>query len=60
MWYERTGERQDARVDVRAAAASLLGFAHLRIAGKPMVRINESNPAVALYQCGDGRWIHLR
>ncbi|TAK61879.1 MAG: CoA transferase [Dehalococcoidia bacterium] len=59
LWHQRTGVAQDVRVDVRAAAASLLGFAHLRVAGKPIARINESNPTVALYQCGDGRWIHL-
>ena len=59
LWSQRTGVPQTARVDVRAAAASLLGFAHLRVAGKPMIRINESNPTVALYECGDGRWIHL-
>ena len=59
VWSQRTGVPQTARVDVRAAAASLLGFAHLRVAGRPMMRINESNATVALYECGDGRWIHL-
>jgi crotonobetainyl-CoA:carnitine CoA-transferase CaiB-like acyl-CoA transferase len=59
LWHQRTGVAQTARVDVRAAAASLLGFAHLRVATKPMARINESNPTVALYECADDRWIHL-
>ncbi len=56
---QRTGVSQDVRVDVRAAAASLLGFAYLRVAGKGIARINDSNPTVALYECADGRWIHL-
>ncbi len=59
LWTLRTGVRQTARVDIRAAAASLLGFAFIRVAGEPRARINESNPTVALYECGDGRWIHL-
>ncbi len=59
LWAQRTGVRQTARVNVRAAAASLLGFAYAGVAGKAMRRPNESNPCVALYECGDGRWIHL-
>jgi hypothetical protein len=46
LWAQRTGVRQTARVDVRAAAASLLGFAYARVAGKTMTRTNESNPCV--------------
>ncbi len=59
LWHRRTGVAQEARASVRAAAASLLGFAHVRVAGHAIARINESNPSVALYECGDGRWIHL-
>jgi crotonobetainyl-CoA:carnitine CoA-transferase CaiB-like acyl-CoA transferase len=59
LWRARSGATQDVRVDVRAAAASLLGFAYMRVAGNAIARINESNPTVALYACADGRWIHL-
>jgi hypothetical protein len=30
LWELRTGRRQRVRIEVRAAAAALLGFAHLR------------------------------
>jgi crotonobetainyl-CoA:carnitine CoA-transferase CaiB-like acyl-CoA transferase len=59
LWHDRTGEAQDATVDVRRAAASLLGFALQRLDGAPTRRTAEGNPLVALYECGDGRWIHL-
>jgi crotonobetainyl-CoA:carnitine CoA-transferase CaiB-like acyl-CoA transferase len=59
LWAQRGGERQRASVDVRAAAASLLGFTYQQIDGAATPRTNEGNPAVALYECADGRWIHL-
>lgn len=55
----RGGARQRVTVDVRAAAASLLGFLFQRLDGDATLRTNEGNPSVALYECGDGRWIHL-
>jgi crotonobetainyl-CoA:carnitine CoA-transferase CaiB-like acyl-CoA transferase len=55
----RGGARQRVTVDVRAAAASLLGFLFQRLDGDATPRTNEGNPSVALYECGDGRWIHL-
>lgn len=55
----RGRRRQDIAVDVRAAAASLLGFAFQRLDGGPTPRTNAGSATVALYPCGDGRWIHL-
>jgi crotonobetainyl-CoA:carnitine CoA-transferase CaiB-like acyl-CoA transferase len=59
LWQLRTGETQEVRVDVGAAAASLLGFAFQRLDGDTPRRTNEGNPFVGLYQCKDGRWVHL-
>lgn len=53
----RTGVEQDVAVEVPAAAASLLGFAHQRIPGRETARLR--HPTVAFYRAGDGRWIHL-
>ncbi len=59
LWQERTGEAQDVAVSVPRAAASLLGFALQSLNGAATPRTAEGNPLVALYQAGDGRWIHL-
>ena len=59
LWALRGGSPQRVSVDVRAATASLLGFAFQRLDGDVTPRTNEANPTVALYECGDGRWIHL-
>ena len=59
LWELRTGETQDVRVDVGAAAGSLLGFAFQKLNGETPMRTAEGNPLVALYECKDGRWIHL-
>ena len=59
LWRLRTGRGQSLGVDVRAAAASLIGFALQRLDGQSTPRTAEGNPAVALYECGDERWIHL-
>ena len=60
LWRTRTGRSQAVRVDVRHAAASLMSFGFQRLDGKPpILRVNASNAAVGLYECADGRWIHL-
>ncbi|WP_256369755.1 CoA transferase [Tropicimonas sp. IMCC6043] len=81
IWRRRTGQSQSVRVDVRAAAASLAGYAYLRLTPGEGARAedweaepggwrawgarsvlrgeNASNPAVGIYRCADGRWIHL-
>ncbi len=59
LWSTRGGTQQTVRVDVRAAAASLNSFLFVRVDGQAYARLNANNPAVALYRCRDGRWIHL-
>jgi crotonobetainyl-CoA:carnitine CoA-transferase CaiB-like acyl-CoA transferase len=60
LWRLRAGRTQRVSVDVRAAAASLVSFLLMRLdGGSPPQRESATNPAVALYECGDGRWIHL-
>jgi crotonobetainyl-CoA:carnitine CoA-transferase CaiB-like acyl-CoA transferase len=59
LWVMRGGRPQRVRVDVRHAAASLVSFAYQRLDAAATPRTNEANPTVALYECGDGRWIHL-
>jgi crotonobetainyl-CoA:carnitine CoA-transferase CaiB-like acyl-CoA transferase len=59
LWALRTGRRQRVRVDVRRASASLLSFMYQRLDGTATPRTNAANPTVALYQCRDGRWVHL-
>ncbi len=59
LWQLRGGRPQSVTVDVRAAAASLLGFAFQRLDGDATPRPAASVATVALYECRDGRWIHL-
>jgi crotonobetainyl-CoA:carnitine CoA-transferase CaiB-like acyl-CoA transferase len=59
LWELRTGEAQTIKVDVGAAALSLLGFLFQAIDGETPQRTALGNPLVALYECRDGRWIHL-
>lgn len=54
----RTGVDQRVSVDVRHAAASLLGFAYQSVDGAGTPRTNANNPTVAFHRCADG-WIHL-
>jgi crotonobetainyl-CoA:carnitine CoA-transferase CaiB-like acyl-CoA transferase len=60
IWQMRGGMPQRIAVDVRHAAASLHSFALLRIdaAGRetPQRRVP---PVTAIFECGDGRYIHL-
>lgn len=59
LWRLKTGRTQTVAVDVRAAAASLLSFAFQRLDGDSTPRPAATSALVALYECGDGRWIHL-
>ena len=54
----RGGEPQAARVDVRAAAATLIGFLFQKTDGE-IDLARHQNPWTELYEAGDGRWIHL-
>lgn len=60
IWRLRGGTQQDIAVDLRAAAASLVSFALLKLDGQPVPRISESKPTVGLYLGACGRWIHLQ
>ena len=53
----RGGPDQHVRVDVGAAAASLLGFALQRAEGIDLTRVR--NATIAPYPTADGRWLHL-
>jgi crotonobetainyl-CoA:carnitine CoA-transferase CaiB-like acyl-CoA transferase len=53
-----SGTDQEVLVDVRRAAASLVGYRFQSLDGVPLPA-RPPNPLVALYECRDGRWIHL-
>jgi crotonobetainyl-CoA:carnitine CoA-transferase CaiB-like acyl-CoA transferase len=55
----RRGKPQSLAVDVRHAAASLHSFALLRVQGAPPLRPREGPQVTAIWECGDGRYIHL-
>ena len=59
IWQLRGGDEQRVEVDVRAAAASLLGFAFQRVERNPAVGERQARTTTALYPARDGRWIHL-
>lgn len=81
VWLRRTGQISRLRVDVRAAAAALAGYAYQLLTPSENARQsdwepeaggwrawgarsllrgeNASNPAVGIYRCRDGRWIHI-
>ena len=59
IYADRTGETQSVSVDVARAAASLIGFLFQRLNGAPTLRSAEGDPLVAMYECNDGRWVHL-
>ena len=53
----RGGSLQSVRVDVQAAAATLLGFLIQKCEGIDLARVH--NAVTGFYPAGDGRWIHL-
>lgn len=59
IWRLRGGERQTVSIDLKAAAASLVSFAFVRLNGQAPPRPALDAPAVGLYRCADGRWIQL-
>jgi crotonobetainyl-CoA:carnitine CoA-transferase CaiB-like acyl-CoA transferase len=59
LWRVGNGQAQDVRVDVRRAAASLVGYSFHRLEDGVTSSRSTGNPLVALYECADGRWIHL-
>jgi len=54
-----SGVEQEVRVDVRRAAASLLGFALQRVEGGGTEFERLERALIAPYECRDGRWLHL-
>ena len=50
---------QSMSVDVRHAAASLHSYTLLDLAGAPPLSARQVSPVTAIYECGDGRFIHL-
>jgi len=59
IWRLRGGDKQAISLDLKAAAASLLSFSHIRRNGQSLPRPAADAPAIGLYRCGDGRWIQL-
>ena len=60
IWQMRGGCRQALSVDIRHAAASLHSYTVLTVAGAAPVRAERPGPMVsAIWECGDGRYIHL-
>ncbi|MGH0029543.1 MAG: CoA transferase [Myxococcota bacterium] len=57
LWELRGGAPQTARVEVRAAAAHLLGFLLQSVPGLDLTRFR--NAATELYPTGDGRHVFL-
>ena len=57
LWFLRTGRKQDIKVDVRAAAASLRSARYLRIAGKPPK--GPGDPLSGVYPVRAGRWVSI-
>ena len=56
LWELRTGRRQQVKISLRHAGASLLSFAFLQAPG---IEIRGISPTIGLYRTGNDRWIHL-
>ena len=60
IWQLRGGKSQALSVDMRHAAVSLRSYTHVSLNGEPIpARAREGPNVTAIWQCGDGRWIHL-
>ncbi len=57
LWEQRTGRRQDVRIDTRHATASLRSTNYLRLDGDKVS--NAANPVMGIYPAKDGRWSYL-
>lgn len=56
-WQRRSGRRQEVRVDVASAAASLLSFAFQRMEGVDLPGRAEHPVITDFYRTRDGRWV---
>ncbi len=61
LWEDRGGPAQPVTVRRGHAGASLVGFAFQRLdeGATPVAPWNRDRPLVSLYECRDGRWVHL-
>ncbi len=60
IWQMRGGKSQALSIDMRHAAASLRSYTFVTVDGQELPMRAREGPAVtAIWQCGDGRWIHL-
>ena len=57
LWELRTGRRQQAKVDVRQATASLRSSRYMTMDGKPVAA--ERTPVMGVYPAQNGRWSYL-
>ncbi len=57
LWELKTGRRQDAKVDVRRATASLRSGKYLLLDGEPAAA--ERTPVMGVYPAKNGRWSYL-
>lgn len=59
IWRMRGGKRQSLAIDIRHAAASLHSYAVLEAEGAPPLAARVVPSVTAIWECGDGRFIHL-
>jgi crotonobetainyl-CoA:carnitine CoA-transferase CaiB-like acyl-CoA transferase len=59
VWQMRGGRPQSLSVDIRHAAASLRSYEHLKVDRPEPLPPRNPPPVTAIYECGDGRFIHL-
>ena len=59
IWRDETGVEQTVTVDTEHAGASLLSFVFQQLLDGETPQRVADNPLIALYECRDGRWVHL-
>src|SRR5688572_2737062 len=59
IWEQRGGRAQSLSVNMRHAAASLRSYEHVKVDRPEPLPPRNPPPVTAIYQCGDGRFIHL-
>ncbi|MGE5594740.1 MAG: CoA transferase [Hyphomicrobiales bacterium] len=59
IWRMRGGRPQSLRVDIRHAAASLRSYVWLQCEGADLMPHRSGPNVTAIWECGDGRYIHL-
>ena len=59
IWRDKTGVEQTITVETRRAGASLLSFVFQQLLDGDTPQRVADNPLIALYECRDGRWVHL-